>query len=58
MEVFATLGTAYVLAGLALAIFVTWLLVHRLRRTRMHNRPDAPISPPSANAGAHPVERR
>ena len=59
MDVFATLSAAYILAGIALAIFITWLVVHRRRQERrQRNRPDTPISPPSRNAAAHPVEGR
>lgn len=51
-----TFSLAYILAGVALAIFIVWLVVHRLKQMRMHNRPDAPISPPRGDAA--PVEAR
>lgn len=51
-----TFSFAYILAGVALAVFIVWLVMHRLKQMRMHNRPDAPISPPRADTT--PVEAR
>lgn len=51
-----TFSLAYLLAGVALAVFTGWLVLHKLRRQRMHNRPDAPISPPRGDTA--PVEAR